>query len=138
MKVFFDVDYTILGEDGSLRPGTLEVFQQLVDLGHDVYVWSGIGVRRGEVRDAGLEPFVRGVYRKPLSQFTEGLARFGVPVVPDFVIDDYPEIVRHFGGLCIKPYVSRDYDSADEEIYAVLTHIDAYAATHPAVAPADD
>jgi hypothetical protein len=117
VNVFFDVDYTILGFDGSLRPHTEQVFERLIALGHDVYIWSGVGVRWNEVRRAGLEPFVRGVYQKPLSDFDAGLARYEVPVVPDFVIDDYPGIVEHFGGLCIKPYVSRRWP--DDELLAI-------------------
>ena len=124
MNVFFDMDCTILGMDGSLRPGTVEVFGQLVASGHDVYVWSGMGVRWDEVRRSGLEPFVKGVYRKPLADFRAGLERCGVPVIPDFVIDDYPEIVAHFGGVRIKEYQSRH--QKDEEMYAVLAQIDAH------------
>jgi hypothetical protein len=128
MNIFFDIDYTILGGlDGSLRPGTVEVFEQLVELGHDVYVWSGVGVRWEEVRRAGLEPYVKGVYQKPLSQFQEGLVRYEVPVVPDFIIDDYPGIVHHFGGLLIKPYESRRYP--DDAIYDVLTYVREFSET---------
>ena len=126
MNVFFDIDYTIIGIDGSLRPGTAEVFEQLVDDGHHVYVWSGVGVRWPEVRAAGLEPFVRGVFQKPLFDFDAGLERYGVPVVPDFVIDDYPGIVHHFGGVCIKPYVTRS--SPDEELYAIRELLVTYEA----------
>ena len=130
MNIFFDMDYTILGLDGSLRPGTREVFEQLVARGHDVYVWSGMGgVRWDEVRRSGLEPFVKGVYRKPLADFRAGLERCGVPVVPDFVIDDYPEIVAHFGGVRIKEYQSRHQE--DDEMYAVLAQIDAYQRPAP-------
>ena len=136
MNIFFDVDYTILGMDGSLRPGTVEVFGQLVARGHDVYVWSGMGVRWDEVRRAGLEPFVTGVYRKPLSDYRAGLELCGVPVVPDFVIDDYPEIVGVFGGVFIKEYLSRH--QADEEMYAVLAQIDAHVSPVPDPAPAED
>jgi hypothetical protein len=125
MNVFFDMDYTILGGlDGSLRPGTLEVFEELVGLGHDLYIWSGVGVRWEEVRRAGLEPFIKGVYRKPLFDFGDGLERFGIPVVPDFVIDDYPGIVRHFGGYCIKEYISRSPD--DAEMYTIRAQIDSH------------
>jgi hypothetical protein len=126
VNVFFDIDYTILGMDGSLRPGTAEVFEQLVARGHDVYVWSGMGVRWEEVRRSGLEPFVKGVYRKPLTDYRAGLDICGVPVIPDFVIDDYPEIVRVFGGVFIKEYLSRH--QPDEEMYAVLAQIDAHHA----------
>jgi hypothetical protein len=125
MNVFFDMDYTILGGmDGSLRPGTLEVFEELVGLGHDLYIWSGVGIRWAEVRQAGLEQFIKGVYCKPLYAFTEGLDRFGIPVVPDFVIDDYPAIVHHFGGYCIKEYYSRNPN--DQEMYTIRARIDSY------------
>ncbi len=113
VNVFFDVDYTILGADGSLRPGTSELFEQLVAQGHHIYVWSGVGERSAVVRDAGLERFVRGVFRKPLSDFDAELDRCGIPVVPDFVVDDHPGIVWHFGGHCIKPYVSRGSPDAE-------------------------
>ena len=39
MNIFFDMDYTILSQDNSLRPGTREVFRKLVDDGHQVSVW---------------------------------------------------------------------------------------------------
>ena len=129
MNVFFDVDYTILGFDGSLRPNTHEVFEQLIAKGHIVYIWSGVGVRWGEVRRAGLEHLVNGVYQKPLSDFDAGLERFGVPVVPDFVIDDYPGIVEHFGGLCIKPYVSMRWP--DDELLAIPGLVDEFALDEP-------
>ena len=32
------------------------------------------------------------------------IKKIGIPVIPDFVIDDYPEIVAEFGGIHIKPY----------------------------------
>jgi hypothetical protein len=136
VNVFFDIDYTILGMDGSLRPGTAEVFEQLVARGHDVYVWSGMGVRWEEVRRSGLEPFVKGVYRKPLTDYRAGLDICGVPVIPDFVIDDYPEIVRVFGGVFIKEYLSRH--QPDEEMYAVLAQIDAHHARSADPLPAED
>jgi hypothetical protein len=136
VNVFFDVDYTILGLDGSLRPGTLEVFEQLVASGHDVYVWSGVGIRWDEVRRAGLEPFVKGVYRKPLTDFQAGLELCGVPVVPDFVIDDYPQIVAFFGGVCIKEYFWRDDE--DAEIYAVLARVAAHRVPAPDPSLAED
>jgi hypothetical protein len=105
MNVFFDVDFTILGLDGTLRPGTVEVFEQLLAAGHTLYIWSGVGDRTHDVQRRGLDRFVSGVYQKPLHDFDLGLARYNVPVTPDFVIDDYPEIVAHFGGFHISPYV---------------------------------
>lgn len=127
MNIFFDMDYTLFGMDGSLRPGALEVFEQLVERGHHIYIWSGMGARPEEVRRSGLEPFVKGVFRKPLTDFRAGLELHGVPVVPDFVIDDYPEIVAFFGGVHIREYISRHQQ--DAELYAILAQIDA----HPAI-----
>lgn len=137
MNVFFDMDYTIFGGmDGSLRPGTVEVFEELIGLGHDLYIWSGVGVRWDEVRRAGLEPFIKGVYRKPLSEFNEGLDRFGIPVVPDFVIDDYPGIVQHFGGYYIKEYIKRNPD--DAELYSIRAQIDSYLEIRAAATTVDE
>ena len=48
---------------------------------------------------------------------------------PDFVIDDYPEIVSVFGGVCIKDYVFRHQE--DQEMWAVLARIDAHQAPAP-------
>ena len=107
MNIFFDVDYTILGVDGSLRPGTINAFKNIKDQGHDIYIWSGVGVRTYEVSKHGLDLFVSGIFRKPLENFTSEIKKIGIPVKPDFVIDDYPEIVMEFGGIQIKPYYYR-------------------------------
>jgi hypothetical protein len=128
MHIFFDVDYTILGRDFTLRPGTHEVFARLRDDGHDVYVWSGEGERWGVVRKHGLEELVVGVYGKPLLDYENRLEEFGIPVVPDFVIDDYPEIVRAFGGVCITDYVSVHDGHNDVELEVVYEIIRALAA----------
>jgi hypothetical protein len=119
MNIFFDVDYTILGgRDLTLRPGTHEIFTRLRDDGHDVYVWSGEGERWSVVRNHGLEHLVSGVYGKPLHNYKARLEEFRVPVMPDFVIDDYPGIVRCFGGMYISEYFGsplRGRDGALEE-----------------------
>jgi len=117
VNIFFDVDYTILSVDQVLRRGTREVFGQLVEDGHNVYVWSGEGQRWAVVRHHELEEFVSGVFSKPLQDFDQGLQRLGVSPVPDFVIDDYPEIVRHFGGYHIPEFYHSRHD--DDEIHTV-------------------
>lgn len=117
MNVFFDVDATILAEDGTLRPHTREVFEQLIAEGHTVYIWSGVGLRTAEVQRFGLEPLVSGIYVKPLFEFIAGLVKHGIPVTPDFVIDDYPTIVEHYGGHRIKAYEVAD--EFDTELLAV-------------------
>jgi len=130
MHIFFDVDYTILGGDLSLRPGTREVFARLRDDGHLVYVWSGEGERWEVVRQHGLEELVSGVFAKPLHDYENRLVEFGIPVVPDFVIDDYPDIVRAFGGVRIPYYYGRNYarGRVDDELDAVYEIICVHAA----------
>jgi hypothetical protein len=116
MNIFFDVDETILGYDGSLRPLVQQVFQVLVEQGHRIYVWSGVrtaGVVRSEVVERyGLEAFVTDCFRKPLFDYREQWLRTGISVQPDFCVDDYPDIVEAFGGVLIKPY-PRARDDAD-------------------------
>jgi hypothetical protein len=90
-----------------------------------VYVWSGEGERWTVVRTHGLEELVSGVYGKPLHNYRERLDEFKVPVVPDFVIDDYPGIVRCFGGMCVPEYlgVARHGGVEDrmfDEVYEVI------------------
>jgi hypothetical protein len=130
MHIFFDVDYTILGgRDLTLRPHTHEVFTRLREDGHEVYVWSGEGERWEVVRRHQLEPLVSGVFGKPLHDYMNRLDEFKVPVVPDFVIDDYPGIVRCFGGMYIPEYFGRPYhangdageDDQLEIVYDLIT-----------------
>ena len=64
MKIFFDVDYTILGLDDTLRPGTKETFQKLLDDQHEIFIWSGMGERWEVIEKHDLRPYVSGVYEK--------------------------------------------------------------------------
>ena len=73
MNIFFDVDYTILGLDNSLRPDTKETFQALLDEEHKIYIWSGMGERWEVVNKFELNPLVSGVYEKPTHHFHERL-----------------------------------------------------------------
>ena len=121
MNIFFDVDYTILGLDDSLRPGTRETFRRLLDDGHRIYIWSGLGPRWEVVRKHELEEFASGVYEKPQHHFVERLEELKVPLVPDFVIDDYPEIVSAFGGIWVPPYFfRRTADDQMSKIYNII------------------
>lgn len=97
-RVFFDVDDTILTFEKRLRRHTHEVFAEIVDMGFEIYVWSGVGRRWEVVAVHGLGEFVRDCYIKPLSRHHERLVELGIPFVPDHVVDDEPEIVRAFGG----------------------------------------
>lgn len=124
VKIFFDVDYTILGLDNSLRPGTKEVFQKLLDDGHYIYIWSGMGERWEVIEEHGLGGYVSGVYGKPKDNFDKNFELLKVPEIPDFVIDDYPEVVAHFGGLWVQPFFfQRNKDDAMTTIYEVITEV---------------
>ena len=121
MDIFFDVDYTILGIDDSLRPGTKETFHRLVEDGHNIHIWSGLGQRWEVVKQHKLEKFTSGVYEKPLHGFMERLEELGVPKIPDLVVDDYPEVVSAFGGIWVPPYYfKRSKDDQMERIYEIV------------------
>ena len=124
MKIFFDVDYTILGLDDSLRPGTMETLQKIKDDGHEIYIWSGMGERWEVVKKHNLEPLISGVYEKPTHHFQERLEELGVPFEPDFVIDDYPEVVAAFRGVCAPPYFfKRSVDQEMDRIYQSIADV---------------
>lgn len=89
MHIFFDVDYTILSLDLRLRKGTRRLFERLVSDGHHVYLWSGAGQRWDVAHRFALDPYLSGVFLEPLSHYDEELVRLKVPIVPDFVVDDY-------------------------------------------------
>jgi len=99
VNVFFDVDYTILGTDYELRAGTADTFFRLAADGHEVHVWSGEGERHEVVHDFALQPYVSGVYEKPIGDDLRRPGDFGIACVPDFVVDDDPGIVAVFGGF---------------------------------------
>ena len=125
MNIFFDTDYTWLGVDDSVRPGTHEIMQKLIDDGHKIYVWSGIGIRWPEVRRHNLTPYVTDCFVKPLDNFIEALDELGLPVRPDVVIDDYPEVPTALGGIWVRPYFF--YNAADNEMQRVYQLISQYA-----------
>lgn len=115
------MDYTILGLDDTLRSGTVETFQKLKDNGHEIYIWSGMGERWQEVRKHQLAPLVSGVYHKPTHHYQERLEELGVPFEPEFVIDDYPEVVAAFGGVWVPPYFfKRTVDQEMDRVYRIV------------------
>ncbi len=124
MNIFFDVDETILGYDGSLRPLVKETFQALVEDGHRIFVWSGVRTAdevRGEVvQRHELDPFVSGCYQKPRFDYRAQWARTGIAVEPEFCVDDYPDVVEAFGGMLIKPYSRAMPDTELELVYAAI------------------
>ncbi len=122
MNIFFDMDYTLLGLDGTLRPNSREVMQRLKDDGHMIYVWSGNGIRWPEVRKFGLETLVTDCFVKPLEDLLDSVEKMKVPVTPDFVIDDYQEVPAALGGVWVSPYVyNNGSDDEMEHVYRIIT-----------------
>ena len=98
VRVFFDVDDTLLTWDHRLRPFAREVIAELWHSGFDVSLWSGAGVRWEVAHAHGLAPFLTSCYEKPLSRHRERLPELGIAAAPHHVVDDDQEIVGVFGG----------------------------------------
>jgi hypothetical protein len=125
VRIFFDVDLTIIGYDGSLRPGTRELFLRLVAEGHEVYVWSGFGERWDDLRRHDLDTIVHGVFTKPLTGQADGHEAWGLPFAPDFVVDDHPGLPTFVGGINVTAYVDRRRSRGDTEMDRVYAAIGA-------------
>ncbi len=122
MNIFFDMDYTILGLDNSIRPGTEEVMARLIADGHVIYVWSGMGIRWTEVREHKLDKYVTDCFPKPLENFVQAVANQNLPATVDLVIDDYPEITQAMGGIWVRPYLFKNpRDDEMERVYRIIT-----------------
>jgi hypothetical protein len=122
MNLFFDMDYTLLAVDGTLRPGSREVMQRLKEDGHTLYVWSGAGIRWPDVRRHGLEPLVSDCFLKPLDNIARAVEQMELPVKPDLVIDDHLEVPAALGGIWVRPYYF--HNSSDDEmkrVYRIIT-----------------
>ncbi len=121
LNVFFDVDNTLIMWNGKLRNHTRDVFVQLRDAGHTIYIWSGVGIRRWDMRRHELDEFVQDYFIKPLDDHHARLGPLGVTVKPDFVIDDHKTVVDAFGGYHISDVAKPD----DRELLDVLAAIEA-------------
>ena len=53
MNIFFDVDYTLMAMDGTLRPHTKDIFKQLIIDRHKIFICSGVGDRTRDVNRHG-------------------------------------------------------------------------------------
>ena len=121
LNIYFDCDYTILAMDGSLRPRTREVFSNLIEDEHKVFIWSGVGLRTKDMERLNLMDLISGIFVKPIAEFEDGLDRFSVSPRPDFVIDDHREIVEFFGGVHIEPYYFRaSEDGQMDDLYKCI------------------
>lgn len=113
MRIFFDVDLTILYHDGAikaLRPFTREVFQRLDALGHQVYVWTATGKAHADrvVDGFKLRDWVTACHDKDGS----------LDLVPDLIVDDDPYLVEKYSGVWVRPY--RVLDAHDRDLLKVL------------------
>lgn len=121
MNIFFDVDHTIIDSDNRLRPWVRELFERLRADGHRIYLWSGIGSREEIVGANQLDGLVEGCYIKPLYQYERMIPALGIPVRPDFVVDDHPHLVHAFGGCVVARYLRAD--DADREMERVYEEV---------------
>ncbi len=109
MNVFFDVLGTLLSEPEDLpRPHAREVFQELRERGHEVYLWSsgGAGYAAVAAEILGVSDLVGGCFakhRKP-------------DVGVDFAVDDDASVVEDCGGYLVEPFGG---DPNDEELLRV-------------------
>ncbi len=118
------MDYTLIAYTGELRPLARETLERLKDDGHTLFIWSGVGVRTDEVKRLGLADLVADVLEKPIERFEERLPELGVVDRPHAVVDDHSEIVRHFGGVKIRPYFwPNESDRELEKAYEELTRL---------------
>ena len=120
------MDYTLIGLTGSLRPLVTETFEQLLDDGHTIYIWSGLGNRSSEVEKLGLSKYITGVYSKPIADFEELVKKKfrekEIEVYPDFVVDDHEESVTSLGGGLIKAFFAGDnHDREMEHMYNIIS-----------------
>jgi hypothetical protein len=126
LRLFFDLDNTLIGDRGQLRPLVRESFEGLTADGHQIYIWSGVGVRWREVREHALERFVLDCFRKPLD-LVEG-AMDGLPSCePSLVVDDLVPIVEEYGGVVVRPYYWEN--ASDREMERVCRIVREVAAT---------
>jgi len=125
-EIFFDVDNTIITWDVKLRPGVREVFQQLRTDGHIIYLWSGMGPRWEVVKRFELHEHVTDCFWKPLTDHHARMKELGIPIWPDYVIDDHVEIIQAFTGLHVpEPKLPLE---RDREMWRVYDEIQRFIA----------
>ena len=123
LNIFFDVDNTLIMWDGKLRNHAHDVFTRLKEDGHKIYIWSGVGIRRWDMRRHKLDDFVEDYFLKPLEDHHERLKTYDVNVFPDYVIDDHKSIIDAFYGYHIPDMAGPD----DRELLEVLDAISEFA-----------
>jgi hypothetical protein len=131
VRVFFDVDFTLIGVDQSLRPGVKDTFRRLVEDGHKVFLWSGQRNPWHAINDHNLDAWVTNCYRKPIEDHHNHIEALSIPM-PDFCIDDNKDIIDIFGGYVVPPYIYTDMpDNHMERIYLAVKEFAEQRTQHP-------
>ena len=114
MNIFFDVLDTLLSEEDVPRPHAREVFQELREMGHEVYLWSsGGGAYAANAANLlGVADLIGRCFGK----------RREPDVRVDFAVDDDPSVVESYGGYRVEPF---EGDPRDEELLRVAEAVDA-------------
>ena len=101
------------------------MFSRLKEAGHSIYIWSGVGIRRFDMRLHGLDGYVDDYFVKPLYRYRDRSMEMDVTVMPDYVVDDHSQVVAAFDhGYHIPDIARRD----DRELLYILEEIEALAA----------
>lgn len=116
MNIFFDIQGTLISA-GRPRPHVREVFLELSDMGHHIYLWSS-----GGAAYAAQAAKVLGVDDVVLECFPKSAS---LPVSVDFIVDDYPGLVEAYRGHAVPPF---DGDPDDEELWEVIGTVSREAA----------
>jgi hypothetical protein len=114
LNVFFDVLDTLLSEEELPRPHAREVFQELKEAGHEVYLWSsGGGAYAAAAADLlRVADLVKGCFGK----------RHEPEVAVDFAVDDDASVVESYGSLRVAPF---EGDPWDDELLRVTEAVEA-------------
>jgi hypothetical protein len=99
--------------------------QRLVDDGHQLYIWSGNGIRWRDVRKHELESLIVDCLEKPVANYISAVQ--AMEIKPDLVVDDHLEIVAALGGVWARTYYFPN--SADEEMEHIYRVISEWADT---------
>ena len=74
------------------------------------------------MQEHGLSDLVTDCFEKPLHQYAAATEAAGLPVLPDLVIDDYPQVPDALGGVWVKPYFfHNDNDREMDLVYDLIT-----------------
>jgi hydroxymethylpyrimidine pyrophosphatase-like HAD family hydrolase len=113
VNVFFDVLDTLLSEEDVPRPHAREVFRELRERGHEVYLWSGGGgAFAASAADLlGVADLIGGCFGK----------RHTPEVAVDFAVDDDASVVDSYGGYRVKRFEGDPYD---EELLRVVEAVE--------------